>query len=53
MYYPTEFSETRVTNRHPAPRLGEHTEELLREVGYEQPRIDELIAQGIAVAAPK
>ena len=52
MYYPTEFSKTPVTNRHPAPRFGQHTAELLREVGYEQSRIDELIAQGIAVAAP-
>ena len=53
MYYPTEFSTTPVTSRHPAPHLGEHTEELLAEAGYEQHRIDELIARGIAVAGSR
>ncbi len=50
MHYPTEFSETPVSSRYPAPRLGEHTVELLAEAGYDQSGIDELIAQGVAVS---
>ncbi len=50
MHYPTEFSETPVSSRRPAPRLGEHTVELLAEAGYDQSRIDELIAKGIAIS---
>ena len=50
MCYPTEFSETPVSNRRPAPLLGEHTAELLAEAGYDQARIDELLAKGAALA---
>ncbi|MBI4190012.1 MAG: CoA transferase [Betaproteobacteria bacterium] len=52
MYYPTEFSEAPVTSRYPAPRLGQHTVELLAEAGYEQSRIDELIVDGIVTSPP-
>ena len=48
--YPTEFSKTPVSNRRPAPRLGEDTVELLREAGYSQSRIDEMVAKGVAIS---
>jgi crotonobetainyl-CoA:carnitine CoA-transferase CaiB-like acyl-CoA transferase len=34
--------------RHP-PRLGEHTDEVLAELGYSQPEIDQLVHSGVAV----
>jgi len=49
MYYPTEFSKTPVTNRYPAPHMGQHTEEVLREAGYDQAAIDAIVAKGAAV----
>jgi len=46
---PFHLSETPGTVRTPAPALGQHTEEVLREVlGYERERIEELIAAGAA-----
>jgi crotonobetainyl-CoA:carnitine CoA-transferase CaiB-like acyl-CoA transferase len=50
--FPANFSGTPadVERRH-APCLGEHTRELLREVGYSHEKIESLIAQGAAVAA--
>jgi crotonobetainyl-CoA:carnitine CoA-transferase CaiB-like acyl-CoA transferase len=48
---PLKFSETPGRlERHP-PRLGEHTSELLRELGYDQARIDALVGRG-AVELP-
>jgi alpha-methylacyl-CoA racemase len=38
-------------NRLPGPGLGEHTEQVLRDAGYSDERIVELMAQG-AVAGP-
>jgi crotonobetainyl-CoA:carnitine CoA-transferase CaiB-like acyl-CoA transferase len=52
VYYPTEFSESPVTNRYAAPRLGEHTKEILAEAGYDQSQIDQLIAKGAAGSSP-
>jgi crotonobetainyl-CoA:carnitine CoA-transferase CaiB-like acyl-CoA transferase len=34
------------------PALGEHTIEVLREVGFEQSAIDRLLEQSVAVQAP-
>jgi crotonobetainyl-CoA:carnitine CoA-transferase CaiB-like acyl-CoA transferase len=50
--FPVNFSATpaSVDRRH-APRLGEHTRELLREVGWDEARIDALVAGGGAVAS--
>jgi crotonobetainyl-CoA:carnitine CoA-transferase CaiB-like acyl-CoA transferase len=50
--FPVNFSATPAdeTRRH-APRLGEHTRELLAEAGYDAAQIDALLASGAAVAA--
>ena len=42
MAVPSEWSESAPELRRHAPRLGEHTAEVLREVGLPQPAIDEL-----------
>jgi crotonobetainyl-CoA:carnitine CoA-transferase CaiB-like acyl-CoA transferase len=49
--FPVNFSATpaSVDRRH-APRLGEHTRELLREAGWDDARIDALVAAGGALA---
>lgn len=50
--FPVNFFDTPAeSNRRHAPRLGEHTREVLREAGYDDARIDALIAAGAAVAA--
>jgi crotonobetainyl-CoA:carnitine CoA-transferase CaiB-like acyl-CoA transferase len=50
--FPVNFFGTPVdeTRRH-APRLGEHTRELLREAGYDDRRIEAMLASGAAMAA--
>jgi crotonobetainyl-CoA:carnitine CoA-transferase CaiB-like acyl-CoA transferase len=49
---PLHFSATPARIDLPAPRLGEHTREVLRECGYAEAEIDALAAEGvIAVAA--
>lgn len=44
---PTIWSETQATPGRPAPRLGEHSLEVLREAGYTAEDIDRLLADGI------
>jgi crotonobetainyl-CoA:carnitine CoA-transferase CaiB-like acyl-CoA transferase len=50
--FPVNFSATPadVTRRH-APRLGEHTREVLDQLGYTSERIDSMLASGAALAA--
>jgi crotonobetainyl-CoA:carnitine CoA-transferase CaiB-like acyl-CoA transferase len=50
--FPVNFSDTPadVTRRH-APRLGEHTREVLEDLGYASERIDSMLASGAALAA--
>ena len=49
--FPVNFFGTPADEaRLPAPRLGEHTRELLAEAGYDPARIEELLASGAAVA---
>lgn len=48
---PIKFSETPAKVRRPAPLLGENTREILREFGYRDGEIDDLISQKI-VAEP-
>ena len=42
-----KFSRTPGTLRHPAPELGEHTEAILRELGYEPEQIEALRQRGV------
>ncbi len=44
---PIKLSRTPVTYRRPPPRLGEHTQEILTELGYEDNRIVELKQKGV------
>ena len=44
---PVHLSAAPFQIRHPPPRLGEHTETVLAELGYEQARIDALRADGV------
>ena len=51
MAVPSEWSESPPEYRRHAPRLGEHTREVLAEAGYAQAKVEELIASGAARAA--
>jgi len=44
---PIHFSETPTQITRPAPMLGEHTREVLREHGYSDGDVDELAAEGV------
>jgi len=46
MAVPSEWSESAPEYRRHAPRLGEHTREVLAEAGYAQEKIERLIASG-------
>src|SRR5882672_8697476 len=48
MAVPSEWSDSAPEYRRHAPRLGEHTREVLREAGYSKERIERLIASGAA-----
>jgi len=51
MKVPSEWSGTQPEVRRHAPRLGEHTREVLREAGYSDAQIDGLTKSGAAKAA--
>jgi len=44
--HPVKFSETRAEMKRPAPLLGQHTREVLKGLGYDDARIDELAREG-------
>jgi len=48
---PVHFSATPTSVTRPAPLLGEHTREVLRDAGYAAAEIDAFVAEGV-VAAP-
>jgi len=50
--FPLKLSETPATFRGFAPRLGEHTEAVLRELGYAQEEVQALVRKGAVKAAP-
>ena len=47
---PLHFSATPTRVARPAPMLGEHTREVLREYGYEEREIGRLLADGVVVS---
>jgi crotonobetainyl-CoA:carnitine CoA-transferase CaiB-like acyl-CoA transferase len=51
MQVAANFGSTPADIRRHAPRLGEHTVEILRVAGYDQPAIDSMLASGAAQAA--
>lgn len=46
MAIPQQWSESAPDLRYPAPRLGEHSVELLTEAGFDRDEIDELLSSG-------
>ena len=46
---PVKFSKTPGCIRYPAPTLGEHTSEVLKEIGYSPDQIEKMIAAGNAM----
>ena len=44
---PIELSETPGSYRRPAPRIGEHTEQILRRLGYRDAEIVALREEGV------
>src|SRR5215813_7542373 len=45
---PVRFSEADCALRHPAPRLGQHSREILREAGFGDDEIADLLARNVA-----
>jgi len=46
---PAQFSKTPGAIRHPPPALGEHSVEILTEIGYERAEVDALVEAGVTV----
>ncbi|HEY9460044.1 MAG TPA: CoA transferase [Paralcaligenes sp.] len=49
---PIHFSETPTQITRPAPMLGQHSRELLREYGYDDSQIDGFVANGVIQDSP-
>ncbi|SEN25096.1 formyl-CoA transferase [Mesobacillus persicus] len=50
---PTKFSDTPAEIKTPAPLLGQHSETVLQELGYESERIQKLIDRGVIKQYPQ
>ena len=48
---PVRFSGADCSLRHPAPRLGEHTREILRDAGFAEREIEDLLTRRVAIEA--
>jgi crotonobetainyl-CoA:carnitine CoA-transferase CaiB-like acyl-CoA transferase len=44
---PIDFHGAPSEQRSHAPRLGQHTREILSEIGYDEPSIDDLVVRGV------
>jgi crotonobetainyl-CoA:carnitine CoA-transferase CaiB-like acyl-CoA transferase len=44
---PLSIDGERVSHRRPPPRLGEHTDEILRDLGYDEEELGRLSAEGV------
>jgi crotonobetainyl-CoA:carnitine CoA-transferase CaiB-like acyl-CoA transferase len=49
--FPIRFSKTPSTVERGAPLAGEHSREILKEAGYDEARIDQLLAAGVIAAS--
>jgi crotonobetainyl-CoA:carnitine CoA-transferase CaiB-like acyl-CoA transferase len=50
--FPVRASATPAAIRRPAPLLGEHTAEVLAEIGVTAPELDRLVSIGAVAASP-
>jgi len=50
---PLSFGAERVLHRRPPPLVGEHTQELLRELGYDDREIGALVEDGVAAVGTR
>lgn len=48
---PVQFDDEPLSVRRPGPALGEHTREVLTELGYSRPEVDELVRTAVVAAA--
>ena len=51
MAVPAKWSETQPMPDKLAPRLGEHSVEVLREIGFDEARISNMMANGVTAVA--
>ena len=49
--FPVSFSETPAENRLPQPLMGEHSREVLREVGLSDDQVNDMVASGATLEA--
>ena len=49
---PAQFDNQRPELRRPAPRIGQHSAEVLAEIGYTPPEISELVTSNTVISAP-